>query len=85
MPLAKDRYRNPSSVFFGSKDIEDAIRNAVSLGGDSDTMACIAGGISQAYYGQLPIDLLSEVQERIPDEFLNIVKEFVSDFSHDVS
>ena len=37
--------------FLESTDFEDAIRNAISLGGDSDTLACITGGIAQAYYG----------------------------------
>jgi len=40
--------------FLDSTDFEDAIRNAVSLGGDSDTIACITGGIAQAYYGVPP-------------------------------
>jgi len=37
--------------FLESTDFEDAIRNAISLGGDSDTLACITGGIAQAFYG----------------------------------
>lgn len=43
-------------AFFESTDFEDAIRNAISLGGDSDTLAAITGGIAQAYYG-IPHDL----------------------------
>src|SRR5207253_5437992 len=38
-------------AFLDSKDYEDAVRKAVSLGGDSDTLACITGGIAQAFYG----------------------------------
>ena len=38
-------------AFYESNDFEDAIRNAVSIGGDSDTIACIAGAIAEAYYG----------------------------------
>lgn len=38
-------------VFFDSIDFEDAIRNAISLGGDSDTLAAITGGVAEAYYG----------------------------------
>ena len=38
-------------AFFESKDYEDAIRNAVSIGGDSDTIAAIAGSVACAYYG----------------------------------
>ena len=46
----------PQSIiaFLESEDFEDSLRNAVSLGGDSDTMACIAGGIAEAFYGGVP-------------------------------
>ncbi len=39
------------TCFFDATDFEDTIRNAISLGGDSDTLAAIAGGVSEAYYG----------------------------------
>ena len=42
------------TAFLESRDFEDAIRKAVSLGGDSDTLACITGGIAHAFYGPLP-------------------------------
>lgn len=41
-------------AFLDATDFEDAIRNAVSLGGDTDTMACIAGAIAEAFYGGVP-------------------------------
>jgi len=41
-------------AFFDSHDYESAIRLAVSLGGDVDTLACIAGGIAEAFYGGVP-------------------------------
>ncbi|HVL58021.1 MAG TPA: ADP-ribosylglycohydrolase family protein [Burkholderiaceae bacterium] len=46
----------PQSIiaFLESSDYEDAVRNAISLGGDADTMACIAGAIAEAYYGGVP-------------------------------
>jgi len=46
----------PESItaFMESEDFEEAVRNAVSLGGDADTMACIAGGIAQAFYKEIP-------------------------------
>ena len=49
-------YSVPPSVvaFLDSSDYESAVRNAVSLGGDADTMACIAGGIAEAYYREIP-------------------------------
>ncbi len=68
----------PESIitFLESTDYEDAIRNAVSLGGDSDTMACIAGGIAQAYYKKIPIEMIRETKTRLNDEFLNVIEEF---------
>jgi len=46
--------------FLESSDFEDAVRNAVSLGGDSDTQACIAGGIAEAFYGGVPTEIANE-------------------------
>ena len=48
------------ACFLDSNDFEDAIRNAISLGGDCDTQACITGAISEAYYG-IPDELQEEV------------------------
>jgi ADP-ribosylglycohydrolase len=48
-------------AFLESSDFESAIRLAVSVGGDSDTIACIAGAIAHAYYGQIPNHLLQPV------------------------
>ena len=48
-------------AFLESTDFENAIRLAVSLGGDSDTIACIAGAIAHAYYEQIPRHLLQPV------------------------
>jgi len=63
-------------AFLESNDFEDAVRNAVSLGGDSDTMACIAGGIAQAYYRQIPESIVKEIKSRLPDAFLKIIEAF---------
>ena len=52
--------------FLESTDFEDAIRNAVSLGGDCDTQACIAGAIAEAFYG-IPDELQEEVFDYIDD------------------
>ena len=46
---------------------EDALRNAVSLGGDSDTIACITGGIAEAFYG-MPQELRDETLKRLPED-----------------
>lgn len=54
--------------FFESRSFEDAIRNAISLGGDSDTLAAICGGVAQAYYGipsQLREKALSYLDQRL--------------------
>jgi ADP-ribosylglycohydrolase len=69
----------PESIiaFLESKNFEDAVRNAISLGGDSDTMACIAGGIAQAYYKEIGKDIIAHVRERLPREFLLIIDEFI--------
>lgn len=52
--------------FLDSEDFEDSVRNAVSLGGDADTQACIAGAIAEAYYG-IPDDLQEEIFEYIDE------------------
>lgn len=48
-------------AFLESTDFENAIRLAISVGGDSDTIACIAGAIAHAFYGSIPLDLLRPV------------------------
>lgn len=63
-------------AFLDSDSYEDAIRKAVSLGGDSDTLACIAGGIAQAYYRHIPPEIVSTVRSLLPEELLGIVDEF---------
>jgi len=51
-------------AFLDSTCFEDAIRNAVSLGGDADTQACIAGAIAEAYYREIPLEILQQVERR---------------------
>jgi ADP-ribosylglycohydrolase len=63
-------------AFLEAEDVEDAIRNAISLGGDSDTLACIAGGIAQAFFGQIPASIETGVRERLPEEFLTTIDQF---------
>ena len=46
------------------------------MGGDSDTMACIAGAIAQAYYKDIPGHILENVRERLPAEMLEVVEKF---------
>ena len=68
----------PQSIiaFLESSDYEDAVRISISLGGDSDTMACITGGIAQAYYKTIPVHIIQRVREILPAELLNIVDSF---------
>lgn len=68
----------PESIiaFLDSNDYEDSIRNAISLGGDSDTIACIAGGIAQAFYQTIPNEIVLGVQKRLPEEFLQVLARF---------
>jgi len=63
-------------AFIESNDFEDALRKAVSLGGDSDTLACITGGIAQAYYKNVPAQITGEVRRRLDSGLLSIVDEF---------
>lgn len=55
------------TAFLEGNDFEDVIRTAVSLGGDCDTLTCIAGGIAEAFYG-VPEKLKRECESRISDE-----------------
>ena len=63
-------------AFLEAHDYEDAVRNAVSLGGDSDTLACITGAIAEAYYGPLSSDIVNTVKTLLPDDLWWIVEQF---------
>lgn len=67
--------------FLDSDSYEDAVRNAISLGGDSDTLACIAGGIAEAFYGGVPAHVALKVQELLPSDLLAITSDFRSRFA----
>ena len=60
-------------AFLESSDFESAIRLAVSLGGDSDTLACITGGIAEAYYKFIPAWIVAEMWRRLPADFKYIL------------
>lgn len=66
-------------AFFESTGFEDAIRNAISIGGDSDTVAAICGGVAQAYYG-VPSDIRKSALEYLDDDLLGILVEFESKY-----
>jgi ADP-ribosylglycohydrolase len=63
-------------AFLDSSDIEHAIRLAVSLGGDADTQAAIAGGIAEAFYKRVPETIVSAVRERLPPGFIDVIDSF---------
>jgi ADP-ribosylglycohydrolase len=63
-------------AFLDSESYEDAIRNAVSLGGDSDTLACITGGIAEAFYGGVPEEIRAKVQEYLTPDLWEITEKF---------
>lgn len=56
--------------------ILDINETAISIGGDSDTIACITGGIAQAYYNQIPDYIVKKVREILHPELLTIVDSF---------
>ena len=62
-------------AFLEAGDYEDAIRNAVSLGGDTDTLGAITGSIAEAYYG-IPQTLITECRNRINKEMRDVLDEF---------
>ena len=67
-------------AFLDSRSYVDAVRNAVSLGGDSDTLACIAGGIAEAFYGGVTDDIVDEVKKRLTPELWHITETFRGKF-----
>ena len=68
-------------AFLDSESYEDAVRNAVSLGGDSDTLACIAGGIAEAFYGGVPTDIRQRIQLLLPHDLWGVTTAFCGRFA----
>ncbi|NQU68582.1 MAG: ADP-ribosylglycohydrolase family protein [Candidatus Marinimicrobia bacterium] len=62
--------------FLDATDYEDTIRNALYLGGDTDTIACMAGGIAQAFYREIPDWIIKETRNRLNGEQLDVVDSF---------
>ena len=61
------------SCFLQTNDYESCVRLAISSGGDTDTVACMAGGIAVAFYGGIPQHIKKETLKRIPEEFIAIL------------
>ena len=64
-------------AFMESVDFEDAVRKAVSLGGDSDTIACIAGAVAEAFYGGVPGSIRARALAHLDDRLRGVVGRFV--------
>ena len=67
-------------AFLDSTDFEDAIRTAVSLGGDTDTLTCITGGIAQAFYGDVPQLITEKAYTFLDNRLATITRQFMKKF-----
>ena len=68
-------------AFLDADSYEEAVRYAVSLGGDSDTLACITGGIAEAFYGGVPEAIRAEVQARLTPDLWQVTEAFCRKYS----
>ena len=64
------------STFLESTDFENAIRLAISIGGDSDTVACITGGIAEAFYKEVPDEIIQNCLTLLPEEVIDVIERF---------
>lgn len=74
--MARESVPVALAAALNSTSFEDAIRKAVSAGGDSDTIASMAGAVAEAIYGRLPDDILYEIRDRLPSDLMNVVDAF---------
>lgn len=63
-------------AFLDSSDYEETVRLAVSLGGDADTLACIAGGMAEPFYGGVPKDIADRATARLDDQLRDVIRRF---------
>jgi len=70
-------------AFIDSTNFEDAIRTAVSLGGDTDTIACITGGVAQAFYGAVPETIQQKVYSTLDCRLGQITRRFMECYCAD--
>ena len=68
----------PESIvaFLDADSWEDAVKKSISLGGDADTMACITGGIAQAFYKEIPENIVEDVRNRLSPDLREVLDEF---------
>jgi len=71
----KETVRPAIIAFLESTSFEDALRNAVSLGGDCDTIANITCSIAEAYYKDIPNSIVEKAKSYLPEEFVELLKE----------
>lgn len=67
-------------AFLESTDFEDAIRNAVSIGGDSDTIACMTGSIAHAFYGKVPEAIAQQAKAHLDEFISSVMVKFMSKY-----
>jgi ADP-ribosylglycohydrolase len=67
--------------FLDGQDFEDCIRNAISIGGDSDTIGCITGSIAEAFFG-IPDALREQALTYLPEGFKGVITEFENKYGH---
>lgn len=70
-------------AFLVSENFEDAIRTAVSMGGDTDTIAAMTGSIAHAFYKKIPYVVMEELLERVPSELIKVITDFESKVGFD--
>ena len=68
-------------AFLESESYEHSIRLAISIGGDSDTIACINGGIAQAFYGGVPEEIKREIPKYLDDNLNEVVRNFCTQYN----
>ena len=73
--MISSRIKEALQCFYEGEDYEDVIRNCISIGGDSDTLAAIAGGITEAYYG-VPEELKAKLSDYLDEQLMDIVRKF---------
>lgn len=69
-------------AFFEANNFEEAIRLAVSLGGDTDTLTCITGSIAQPYYTDISDEIISRMKSLLPPEFWIIINKIYYCINH---
>lgn len=76
---SRTSYSVPPAIeaFLESESYEDAIRNAISIGGDSDTIACMSGGIAEAFYHEIPIEIKNRAFSLLDSGLKETIRQFL--------